>query len=120
MNVAEINIGIAASCISVVFVLFKSSKEKTVLFVTKLWSSVTRRSQGGTKTSGGTSSISPGPYQEICNKDLPEIPAAEVTGLRSFLRNIGRTKLFSSHRGHSTVMLTDVSVNDYHDHLRNG
>ncbi|KAL2278486.1 hypothetical protein FJTKL_14408 [Diaporthe vaccinii] len=121
MNVAEINIGIAASCMSVVFVLFKSSTEKTVLFVTKLWSSVTRRSQGGTKTPGGASSISPGPYQEICNKDLPKIPEAEVTGLRSFLRNIGRTNPVRGHRGQSTVMLTDMSeVNDYDDHLRNG
>lgn len=121
ISVAEINIGIAASCMSVVFVLFKSSTEKTVLFVTKLWSSVTRRSQGGTKTPGGASSISPGPYQEICNKDLPKIPAAEVTGLRSFLRNIGRTNPVRGHRGQSTVMLTDMSeVNDYHDHLRNG
>lgn len=105
---------------SVVFVLFKSKMEKTVLLVTKLWFSVTRRSQGGTKTTGGES-ISPGQYQEIRNKDLPDIPAAEVTGLRSFLRNIGRTNPVASLKGHSTVMLTDVSeVNDYHDHLRNG
>ncbi|KAG6353475.1 hypothetical protein INS49_005656 [Diaporthe citri] len=121
MNVAEINIGIAASCMPVVFVLFRSSMEKTILFVTKLWFSVASRSQGGTKTPAGESSKSHGPYQEICNKDLPEIPAAEVTGMRSFLLNIGRTNPVASHKTHSSVMLTEVSeVNDYHDHLRNG
>lgn len=105
----------------VIFVLFKSSTEKTFTLIAKLWSSATRRSRGRTKSTSGANGNPPGPYQEIGKTDLPKVPAAEVTGLRSFLLNIGRTSLVASHRGHSAVMLTDVSeVSDYHDHLRNG
>lgn len=121
ISVAEINIGIAASCMPVIFVLFKSSTEKTLTLIAKLWSSATRRSRGRTKSTSSANGNLPGPYQEIENEDLPKVPAAEVTGLRSFLHNIGRTSLVASHRGHTAVMLTDVSeVSDYHDHLRNG
>lgn len=105
----------------VIFVLFRSSTEKTFLLIAKLWSGAKYRGRSKTKSTSGASGILPGPYQELDNNNLPEVPAAEVTGLRSFLRKIGRTNPVANHEGHSAVMLTDVSeVSDYHDHLRNG
>lgn len=119
-SVAEVNIGLAASCVPVIFVLFKGSTEKTFLFLTRLWNTATRRSRVRAETRAA-SDIPLDPYQETDENNLPGIPRAEVTGLRSFLRNIGRTKAAEYHKGQSTVMLTDLSeVNDYHDHLRNG
>lgn len=105
----------------VVFVLFRNSTEKTFTLIAKLWSTATHRGRGRTKGTSGANGNPPGKYQEIRKKDKPKVPAAEVTGLRSFLLNIGHTSLAASHKGDSAMMLTDLSdVSDYHDHLRNG
>lgn len=110
----------------IVYVLFRNSTERTFSFVNRLWSSAARRGRTKTPSGQGASGIQLDPYQEIRDDgggSLPRVPGAEVTGLRSFMRNIGRSTrpAAAGQGGHSTVMLTGVSeVNDYHDHLRKG
>ena len=82
----------------VVFVLFKSSTEKISLFVTRLWSSATRRSRPKSEARGA-SDAPLDPYQETDNINLPGIASTDLTVLRSFLRNIGRTNPLINYRG---------------------
>lgn len=116
ISVAEINIGIAASCMPVIFVLFKNSTGNKFFLAIRLWiSTKCCGSRGRMETPSGASSG--GSIEETDATNLLGIPRRGSPGLR----NIGRTNPVASHENHFTLMLTDVSeVDDHHDHLRNG
>lgn len=140
----------------VVFVLFKGVMEKSASWVSRMWSSRTRSSRargaagggggpGGTGKSfdpstGATSSSRGGghnPYQEVGGSGghksksyLPQVPRGAMTGLRSFVRNVGRSRPLPATTATRTqqddyapqtdVMLTMMSADyDYHGHIRN-
>lgn len=125
----------------VIFVLFKGLLEKSVSWVSKLWSSRSRSSRRGVldaksldPSTGATGSSSRGgnPYREVRGDDrkglLPQVPRGALTGLRSFVRNVGRSRPLPATQTNVTdrvgdgddVMLTMMSAEyDYHGHIRN-
>lgn len=123
----------------VIFVLFKGLMEKSASWVSKLWSSrfSSRRGGGGDPKSSfdpstGATSRSGNPYKEVGNRRddgglLPQVPRGALTGLRSFVRNVGRSRPLPATTRNATtntqgddVMLTMMSAEyDYHGHIRN-
>lgn len=123
----------------VIFVLFKGLMEKSASWVSKLWSSRfghSRHGRGGDPKSsqfdpstGATSQSGSPPYKrEGGGGLLPQVPRGALTGLRSFVRNVGRSRPLpattmrtgTNNNHDDDVMLTMVSAEyDYHGHIRN-
>lgn len=126
---AEINIGIVCSCMPIIFVLFKSMLEKSVSWASKIWSSRSTSRRLGPKSmdlsTTGASSSQMNPYKEVGNKQetLPQVPQGTLTGLRSFMRNAGRSRPMKTQ---TTVTVNDVVLTpmsgeyDYYGQQRGG
>lgn len=110
--------------------------EKSASWVSKLWSSSRSSRRGGAPKSfdpSTTGASSGNPYKEVGGRrdgqGLPQVPRGALTGLRSFVRNVGRSRQVpaTTQRSSTTavgspddVMLTMMSAEyDYHGHIRN-
>lgn len=122
----------------IIFVLFKGIMEKSASWVSKLWSSRSSRRAGpksfDPSTGTGATSSSANPYKEVGYRHdddnnngrggfLPQVPRGAMTGLRSFVRNVGRSRPVPGTTVHATqqddIMLTMMSADyDYHGHIR--
>lgn len=132
--------GILCSCIPVVFVLFKDVFEKSSSWASQVWYHLTTSYRRGSAGPSGASREGQGmnaalPYRQVTGHDgrggkhgdLPRVPKATMTGLRSFLGRVGRTgggkgeKTGASGSFTDDLDLTVVSVDyDYHRQLRAG
>jgi len=113
VGIVELSIGIICSCMPVIFVLLKGMLKKEYFsYLIRYFRTFTRRH------SGGSTEKQEKPQQV----ELPVIPKATVTGLRSFIRKFH----LSSHAQTGTVSSYDdlTSMNstndDYHTHLKAG
>lgn len=107
----------------VVFVLFRGMFEKSLTWATKWYGSTRARKSEPEEHILQTEDFDP--YLELHDgQDLSVVPKATLTGPKTFVRNIGRTKPAQARTGISVsdeVMLTYATVDDhYHDQLRQG
>ncbi|ROV92952.1 hypothetical protein VSDG_06388 [Cytospora chrysosperma] len=126
MDIAEINSGVVCSCMPVIFVLFKGTLDKLVGWLSGLLHLITGHSRDSSNMGpNGGNDIHITLYKCVDGggQELPQVPKGTVTGLRSFVRNFGRTDVEKT-EGHLSTdgnMLTVVSeVYDYHQHFRDG
>lgn len=117
--------GILCSCIPVIFVLFKGAMETSSTWASRFWYNLTGGYRKGSGPSGGSEGqMNALPYRQVDNEhNLPQVPKATMTGLRTFLGRVGRTKAEKTEASMFTddLNLTAVSVDyDYHRHLREG
>lgn len=125
-SIAEINSGVVCSCMPVIFVLFKGTLDKLVGWLSGLLHLITGHSRDSSNMGpNGGNDIHITLYKCVDGggQELPQVPKGTVTGLRSFVRNFGRTDVEKT-EGHLSTdgnMLTVVSeVYDYHQHFRDG
>lgn len=111
----------------IVFSLFSGFVERSALWMSGIISLTTGRSRktSNMSPSGGSDALGNPPYKgaDGTEQKLGEVPNGTVTGLRSFVRNIGRGNNKQSQTGISTdqIALTVVSEDyDYHQHFREG
>lgn len=118
--------GILCSCIPVAFVVFKGAAQKSSSWVSHVWSNLTGGYLKGSEPNGvSEGEVKVMPYGEVTNdQNLPLVPKATMTGLRSFLGRVGRTQTgtpdpdtFASDDLNLTAVSRDY---DYHRQLRVG
>lgn len=117
--------GILCSCIPVAFVLFKGMAEKSSTWARQFWSNFTGGYRKTTDPSGPSKDQMNQPlhYQANYDPELPQVPKATMTGLRSFFDRFGHSKAEKTQATAYTddLNLTMMSVDyDYHKHLRAG
>lgn len=107
------------------FVLLKGMVEKSSTWSSYFWYKFTRRSSSSSKPTdpGG---VSRGPIkqpQPSYDPELPQVPKATMTGMRSFFDKFGHSKAKKTHATAHTdgLDMTLRSVDyDYHKQLRAG
>lgn len=110
----------------VIFVLLKGTLEKPAGWLSGLVHLITGHSRKSSDTSpDGGSGVQINPYMGVdeSSQELPQVPKGTVTGLRSFVRNFGRTDVekTQSHLPTDGIVLTVLSEdNDYHQQFRDG
>ncbi|KAL1851091.1 hypothetical protein Daus18300_012638 [Diaporthe australafricana] len=125
-GIAEINMGILCSCIPVAFVLFKGMAERSSTWASRFWCSFTggyRKTTDPSRPSKGQMDHQHLNYQANHDPELPRVPKATMTGLRSFFDKFGRSRAEKTQATADTdeLDLTVMSVDcDYHTHLRAG
>ncbi|CAG9945148.1 unnamed protein product [Clonostachys rosea f. rosea IK726] len=113
--IAEINIGIACSCIPIVFVHFKSLGSLSGSWFSKIRYMSGRKGSSGR---GGSTDkqILDSHEIEMGPAGLPQVPKGTMTGVRSFMRNFNRTN--KVHMTQTGLLSVDSLEYTYHDQLQ--
>jgi hypothetical protein len=114
-SIAEINIGIACSCIPIVFVHFKSLGSLSGSWFSKIRYMSGRKGSSGR---GGSTDkqILDSHEIEMGPAGLPQVPKGTMTGVRSFMRNFNRTN--KVHMTQTGLLSVDSLEYTYHDQLQ--
>lgn len=106
----------------IILVLFKSITNWSVTLVTRIKYATSGSRQKG--NASGNSHNEMLPYHEMGSSELPGVARGTVTGLRTQIWNVGRTKVdtdtdVSTTNGSRSEMLTYASNDDdYYSHLK--
>ncbi|KAH8898416.1 hypothetical protein GQ53DRAFT_817688 [Thozetella sp. PMI_491] len=120
-SIGELNLGIACSCVPIIFVHFKGFASWSGAWITKI-----RYQTHGTK---GNKQADPGDVREINiiadnnfhgQDNLPSIPDGRMKGLKSLLRNFNRTKPATTQTAMTELLTVESGGYSYHEHLRQG
>lgn len=121
-SIAEINVGILCSCIPVAFVLLKGMVEKSGTWSSRFWYKFTGGNSKPTDPNGASKEPKKQPpnAQPDYEPNLPQVPKATMTGLRSYFDKFGHSKEEKTN-ARNNMDMTLISVDyDYHEHLRAG
>lgn len=118
--------GILCSCIPVAFVLFKGMVEKSSTWSSYVWYKFTGGGSSRPTDSGG---VSRGPNKQPLHaqpnydQELPQVPKATMTGMRSFFDKFGHSTAEKT-QGNANIDGMDMTLKsvdyDYHKQLRAG
>lgn len=106
-----------------VFVLFKGMVEKSSTWTSNFWYKFTGSNSKPTDPSGASEDpTKQSPHvQPKYDPNLPQVPEATLTGLRSYFDKFGHSKAEKTHANtnRDNMDMTLMSVDyDYHKHLR--
>ncbi|KAK7214246.1 hypothetical protein V2G26_021424 [Clonostachys chloroleuca] len=114
--IAEINIGIACSCIPIVFVHFKSLGNLSGSWFSKIRYMSGRKDSSGRGGSTDKQILDSHEIEMGPAASLPQVPKGTMTGVRSFMRNFNRTNKL--HMTQTGLLSVDSLEYTYHDQLQ--
>jgi hypothetical protein len=115
-SMSEINLGIACSCMPVVFVLFKGFSSRSASWISRIGSSLVPSNRKSTSRSAASGIRAP-EYQKMDDESLPAIQRGTLTGLKDSMRNFNRKKPATRTIPMGTELMTIRSV-DYSYHAQ--